>query len=108
MYGGGGGDGYIGRMMLRMELPGMRKRGRSKRRYMDAVREDMAVVGVTEEDASKVVTHGDGNSGEAERRRRSKSAQRFYELTRHAKHPILCLNLVDLDVAKRLVHCVVS
>ena len=35
--------------MLRMELPGKRKRGRPKRRYnyMDAVREDMAAVEVT-------------------------------------------------------------
>ena len=42
---------YIGRRMLTMELPGKRKRGRPKRRYMDAVREDMAVVGATEEEA---------------------------------------------------------
>ena len=27
-------DGYIGRRMLRMELPGKRKRGRPKRRFM--------------------------------------------------------------------------
>ena len=44
-------DGYIGRRMPRMELPGKRKRGRPKRRFMDAVREDMAEVEVTEEDA---------------------------------------------------------
>ena len=44
-------DGYIGRRMLRMELPGKRKRGRPKRRFMDAVREDMAEIEVTEEDA---------------------------------------------------------
>ena len=37
--------------MLRMKLPGKTKRGRPKRRFMDAVREDMAVVEVTEEDA---------------------------------------------------------
>ena len=37
--------------MLRMELPGKTKRGRPKRRFMDAVREDTAVVEVTEEDA---------------------------------------------------------
>ena len=37
--------------MLRMELPGKRKRGRCKRRFMDALREDMAVVEVTEDDA---------------------------------------------------------
>ena len=44
-------DGYIGRRMLRMELPGQKKRGTSKMRYMDAVREDVATVEVTEEDA---------------------------------------------------------
>ena len=37
--------------MLRMELPGKRKWGRPKRRHIDAVTEDMAVVEVTEEDA---------------------------------------------------------
>ena len=36
--------------MLRMELPGKRKRGRSKRRFMDVVKEGMAEVEVTEED----------------------------------------------------------
>ena len=35
-------DGYMGRRMLRMELPGKRKRGRSDGRFMDAVREEMA------------------------------------------------------------------
>ena len=44
------GGGYIGRRMLRMELPGKRKRGRPKRRFMDVVKEDMAEVEVTEED----------------------------------------------------------
>ena len=39
-------DGYIGR---RMELPGKRKRGRPKRRFMDVVKV-MAEVEVTEED----------------------------------------------------------
>ena len=43
-------DGYIGRRMLRMELPEKRKRGRPKRRFMDVVKEDMAEVEVTEED----------------------------------------------------------
>ena len=43
-------DGYIGRRMLRMELPRKRKRRRSKRRFMDVVKEDMAEVEVTEED----------------------------------------------------------
>ena len=36
--------------MLRMELPGKRKRGRPKRRFTDVVKEDMAEVEVTEED----------------------------------------------------------
>ena len=43
-------DGYIGRRMLKMELPGKRKRGRPKRRLMDVVKEDMAEVEGTEED----------------------------------------------------------
>ena len=33
-----------------MELPGKRKRGRPKRRFIDVVKEDMAEVEVTEED----------------------------------------------------------
>ena len=40
----------IGRRMLRMQLPGKRKRGRPKMRFTDAVKEDMAEVEVTEED----------------------------------------------------------
>ena len=35
--------------MLKMELPGNRKRGRNTRRRMDAAREDMAVAKVTEQ-----------------------------------------------------------
>ena len=37
--------------MLRMELPVKRKWGSPKRRYMDGVRENMAAVEVTEDDA---------------------------------------------------------
>ena len=47
---------YISRMMQSMELPGKRKRGRPKRRFMDVVKEDMAAVEVTEEDTE------DGNN----------------------------------------------
>ncbi len=36
--------------MLRMELPGKRKRGRPKRRFMDVVKENMAEFDMTEED----------------------------------------------------------
>ena len=42
---------YIGRRMLSLELPGKRSRGRPKRRFMDAVNEDMKVAGVRVEDA---------------------------------------------------------
>lgn len=41
---------YIGRKMLKMELPGRRHRGRPKRRYMDAIKEDMKLVGGSEKD----------------------------------------------------------
>ena len=43
-------DGYIGRRVLRMELPGKRKRGRPRMRLMNVAREDMEVVEMTEED----------------------------------------------------------
>ena len=45
-------EGYIGRRMLRMELPGKRKRRFMwrKRRFMHVVKEDMAEVEVTEKD----------------------------------------------------------
>ena len=39
--------------MVRMELPGHRKLARSKGDVLGAVREDMAVVEVMEEDADK-------------------------------------------------------
>ena len=42
-------EDYIGKRMLRMELPGRRKRGRPKRRYMDVVKEDMRMADVTED-----------------------------------------------------------
>ena len=40
----------FGKRMLRMELPGRRKRGRPKRRFTDVPKEDMAEVEETEED----------------------------------------------------------
>ena len=42
---------YIGRRMLWKELSGKMKRGRAKVRFMDVVREDMAVVEVTDDHA---------------------------------------------------------
>ena len=41
---------YIGKRMLCLELPGKRRRGRPKTRFMDVVREDMRVVGVSDRD----------------------------------------------------------
>ena len=65
-------DGYIVRRMLRMELSGKRKQGRPKMRFMDAMREDMAVVEVTEDDAEDRTEWRllRPLTGEAERRRR--------------------------------------
>ena len=42
---------YVGQRVLKMVIPGKRKRGRPKRRYMDALVEDMKVAGVKENDA---------------------------------------------------------
>ena len=41
-------QGYVGRKMREMELPGKRKRGRPKRRFLDVVKEDMGEIGVKE------------------------------------------------------------
>lgn len=42
---------YISRRMLRLRLPGRRPRGRPSRRFMEGIKEDMKLVGVTEKDA---------------------------------------------------------
>ena len=41
---------YEGRKMMEMELPGKRKRGRPKRRFLDVVKEDMGEVGAKKTD----------------------------------------------------------
>ena len=41
---------YVGRKNMEMELPGKRKRGRPKRRFLDVVKEDMGKVGAKETD----------------------------------------------------------
>ena len=41
---------YVGKRVIGMDLPGKRRRGRSLRRYMDVVKDDLKVVGATEKD----------------------------------------------------------
>ena len=41
---------YVGRKMIEMELPGKRKRGRLKRRFLNLMKEDMGEIGAKEMD----------------------------------------------------------
>ena len=43
-------ESYVEKRMVEMAITGQRKRGRSKRRWMDLVREDMEMVGAREGD----------------------------------------------------------
>ena len=44
-------EDYIRKRVLGMELPGIRKWGRPKRRFMDVVKKDMRALRLTEEEA---------------------------------------------------------
>ena len=41
---------YVEKKMMKMKLPGKRRRGRPKRRFVDVVKEDMGEVGAKETD----------------------------------------------------------
>ena len=43
-------EGYVGKRMIEMAVPGRRKRGRPRRRWMDLVRKDLERVGAKEGD----------------------------------------------------------
>ena len=44
-------DEYVGKRVLGMEVPGKRRRGRPKRRWMDNIRNDLSERGLSDEDA---------------------------------------------------------
>ena len=44
-------DEYVGKRVMGMEVPGKRRRGRPKRRWLDNIRNDLSERGLSEEDA---------------------------------------------------------
>ena len=43
-------EGYVGKKMMKMVVPGRKKRGRPRRRWMDLAREDIEMIGAMEGD----------------------------------------------------------
>ena len=70
-------EGYVGKRMMEMAVPGRRKRGSPRRRWMDLARDNLERVGAKGGDKIdrvkwKILLRcGDPRYGEAERRRRS-------------------------------------
>ena len=46
-------EGYVGKTMMEMAVPGRRKIGRLRRRWMDLAREDMERVGAKEDEVNQ-------------------------------------------------------
>ena len=44
-------DEYVGKRVMGMEVPGKRRSGRPKRRWLDSIRNDLSERGLSEEDA---------------------------------------------------------
>ena len=44
-------DEYVGKRLMGMEVPGKRRRGRPKRRWLDSIRNHLSERGLSEEDA---------------------------------------------------------
>ena len=71
-------EGYLGKRMMEMAVPGRRKRERPRRRWMNLAREDMERIGARKRDEVDWVKWrilsrcGEPELGEAERRRKSK------------------------------------
>ena len=73
-------EGYLGKTMMEMAVPGTRRRERPRKRWMDLAREDRERIGVREGDEvdwvkQKILSRCD-EKGEAESRRRYQ--QQFY------------------------------
>ena len=78
--------------MLKMEMPGKRKRGRPEMRYVDEVREEMTMSEVTEEDAEArikwrwVIRYGDSRREKPKEevvRRRDRCGPYTYDMLLH-------------------------
>ena len=82
-------EGYVGKTMMEMTVPGRKKRGRPRRRWMNLAREDMERVGAKEGDEVdrkkwKILSRcGDPELGEAERRRKRRIIVRFEKVISH-------------------------